>query len=51
MKKQKGQFIDALRLDLGLEQRIKEFTERKKPTTRVKRDSVLKVEGNHAQYF
>lgn len=44
MKKQEGQFFDAMRLDLGLEQRIKEFTEREKLTARVTREFVLKVE-------
>lgn len=44
MKKQEGQFFDAMRLDLELEQRIKEFTEREKLTARVTREFVLKVE-------
>lgn len=44
MKKQEGQFFDSMRLDLELEQKIKEFTEREKLTARVTREFVLKVE-------
>lgn len=44
MKKQESQFFDAMRLDLELEQRIKEFTEKEKLTARVTRELVLKVE-------
>ncbi len=43
-EKQEGQFFDAMRLDLELEQKIKEFTERKKLITRVTREFVVKVE-------
>ncbi len=46
MKKQESQFFDAMRLDLELEQRIKEFTEKEKLTARVTREFVLKVEGS-----
>lgn len=45
MKKQESQFFDAMRLDLELERRIKEFTEKEKMTARVTREFVLKVEG------
>ncbi len=48
MKKQESQFFDAMRLDLELEQRIKEFTEKEKLTARVTREFVLKVEGSRA---
>lgn len=51
MKKHEGQFFDSMRLDLELEQRIKEFNEREKLTARVTREFILKVEGNDAQYF
>lgn len=44
MKKQEGQLFDAMRLGLELEQRIKEFTEWEKLTTRVSRKFILKVE-------
>lgn len=43
MKKQEGQFLEEMKLDLELEQQIKEITDRKKPTTRVTREFVLKV--------
>lgn len=45
MKKQESQFFDAMRLDLELEEQIKEFTEKEKLTARVTREFVLKVEG------
>lgn len=45
MKKQEGQFLEEMKLDLEIEQQIKEITDRKKPTTMVKREFVLKVEG------
>lgn len=44
MKKQEGQFFDAMRLDLELERQIKEFTEREKMSTRVTREFIIKVE-------
>lgn len=44
MKKQESQFFDAMRLDLELEEQIKEFTEKEKLTARVTREFVLKVE-------
>ncbi len=44
MKKQENQFFDAMRLDLELEEQIKEFTEKEKLTARVTREFVLKVE-------
>ena len=43
MKKQEGQFLEEMKLDLELEQQIKEFIDGKKPTTRVTREFVLKV--------
>lgn len=46
MKKQESQFFEAMRLDLELEQRIKEFTEKEKITAKVTREFVLMVEGN-----
>ncbi len=48
MRKQENQFFDAMRLDLELEEQIKEFTEKEKLTARVTREFVLKVEGNNA---
>ncbi|MEG0836271.1 MAG: hypothetical protein RR413_12605, partial [Christensenellaceae bacterium] len=45
MKKQESQFFDAMRLDLELEQQIKEFTEKEKLTAKVTREFVLRVEG------
>lgn len=44
MKKQEGQFLEEMKLDLEMEQQIKELTDRKKPTTRVKREFVIRVE-------
>ena len=44
MKKQESQFFDAMRLDLELEEQIKEYTEKEKLTARVTREFVLKVE-------
>ena len=44
MKKQESQFFDAMRLDLELEEQIKEFTEKEKLTARVTREFVIKVE-------
>ena len=43
MKKQEGQFLEEMKLDLELEQQIKEFTDRKKPTTRVTREFVISI--------
>lgn len=45
LKKQEGQFLEEMKLDLELEQRVKEITDRKKPTTRVIQEFVVKVEG------
>ncbi len=44
MKKQEGQFLEEMKLDVEMEQQIKEITDRKKPTTRVSREFVVKVE-------
>lgn len=44
MKKQESQFFDAMRLDLELEEQIKEFTEKERLTAKVTREFVLKVE-------
>ena len=46
MKKQENQFFDAMRLDLELEEQIKEFTEKEKLTAKVTREFVVKVEGS-----
>ncbi len=46
MKKQESQFFDAMRLDLKLEEQIKEFTEKEKLTAKVTREFVVKVEGS-----
>ena len=43
MKKQECQFFDAMRLDLELEEQIKEFTEKEKLTARVTREFVIEV--------
>ena len=43
MKKQESQFFDAMRLDLELEEQIKEFTEKEKLTARVTREFVIEV--------
>ena len=45
MKKQESQFFDAMRLDLELEEQIKEFAEKEKLTAKVIREFVVKVEG------
>ena len=45
MKKQEGQFFDAMRLDLELERKIKEFTESEKVTARVVREFIVRMEG------
>lgn len=43
MKKQEGQFLEEMKLDLEMEQQIKEITDRKKPTTSVTQEFVVKV--------
>lgn len=45
LKKQESQFLDAMRLDLELERRIQEFTEKEKLTVKETREFVLRVEG------
>lgn len=47
MQKQQNQFLDTMRLDLELEQSIKEFTGREKLTAKVIREFVLGVEVLH----
>lgn len=46
MQKQQNQFLDAMRLDLELEQSIKAFTEKEKLTAKVTREFVVKVRIN-----
>ena len=38
MKRQESQFFDAMRLDMGLEEKIKSFAEKEKLTAKVKRE-------------
>ncbi len=45
MKKQEGQFLEEMKLDLEMEQQIKEITDRKKPTIKVIQEFVVKVDG------
>lgn len=45
MQKQESQFFDAMRLDLELEQQIKEFMEKEKLAAKVTREFVLEVEA------
>ena len=44
MKREESQFFDAMRLDLELEEQIKEFAEKEKLTAKVIRDFILNVE-------
>ncbi|MPL96606.1 RNA polymerase-associated protein RapA [bioreactor metagenome] len=45
MRKQENQFFDAMRLDMELEQQIKEFTEKQKLTAKIVREFIVDVEG------
>lgn len=45
MKKQESQFFDAMRLDMELEEQIKEFMENEKLNAKVQREFIVKVEG------
>lgn len=45
MKRQENQFFDAMRLDIQLEEKLKDFTEKEKLTAEVQREFVLKVKG------
>ena len=44
MKRQESQFFDAMRLDMGLEEKIKSFAEKEKLTAKVKREFLVTVE-------
>lgn len=44
MKREESQFFDAMRLDLELQEQIKEFAEKEKLTAKVIRDFILNVE-------
>lgn len=43
MKRQENQFFDAMRLDMELEEKIKAFAEKEKPTAKVQREFVVRV--------
>ena len=45
MSKQESQFFEAMRLDLELEQQIKELTGKEKLTAKVVREFVVKIVG------
>lgn len=45
MKGRESQFFDAMRLDMELEEQVKQFAEQEKLTARVTREFVIKVEG------
>lgn len=47
MQKQESQFFEEMQLDLKLEKDIEEFLGKEKPTARVTREFMLKVEGKH----
>ncbi|MCI8471483.1 MAG: DEAD/DEAH box helicase [Clostridiales bacterium] len=47
MQKQETQFFEEMQLDLKLEKDIEAFLGKEKPTARVTREFILKVEGNH----
>ena len=47
MQKQETQFFEEMQLDLKLEQDIEAFLGKEKPTAKVTREFILKVEGNH----
>ena len=44
MKRQESQFVDAMRLDMELEEKIKTFAEKEKLTAKVQREFMVKVE-------
>lgn len=44
-RRQESQFFDAMRLDLELEEQIKEFAEKEQLTAKVQREFIVKVEG------
>ena len=45
MAKQEGQFFEAMRLELNLEEKLRALTERDKPTARITREFVLVAKG------
>lgn len=47
MQKQETQFFQEMQLDLKLEKDIEAFLGKEKPTARVTREFIIKVEGNH----
>lgn len=47
MQKQETQFFEEMQLDLKLEKDIEAFLGKEKPTARVTREFIIKVEGNH----
>jgi len=47
MKKQEGQFFDAMRLDMELEEQIKKFTEAEQLTATVTREFIVRIENKH----
>ena len=47
MKGRESQFFDAMRLDMELEEQVKQFAEQEKLNARVTREFVIKVEGSN----
>lgn len=45
MRGRESQFFDAMRLDVELEEQIKQFAEQEKLTAKVTRDFIIQVEG------
>ena len=47
MQRRESQFFEEMQLDLKLEKDMEEFLGKEKPTARVTREFVIKVEGKH----